>query len=138
MRPLSSTLLLLALAAPALHVHAAKPEGVKPITADDIARLNKALAEPSDKFDTPARVVEAYVPIYPISRLLSGRTGTCKVEMAIGADGKPAKLEPDPEADKKMCAHALHALKYWKFEPATKDGSYVETRFRMPFHYNIE
>lgn len=135
MRTISSAILLLGLAADPSH--AATPDTVKAIPAKDIARLNAALAEPSDKFDSPARVIEAYVPIYPISRLLSGRTGTCKVEMAIGPDGKPTSLEPDPAADQKMCAHALHALQYWKFEPAKKNGSYIETRFRMPFHYDI-
>lgn len=58
--------------------------------------------------------------------------------MAIGFDRESSDFEPALAADPKMCAHALHALQYWKFEPATKDGSYVETRFRMPFHYNIE
>lgn len=113
------------------------PQGVNAIPALRIAELNEALAEPSDEYDAPARILKAYVPIYPVSRLLSGKTGSCRVEMSIGPDGNAEDLRPDSAADQKMCAHALHALRYWQFAPATKDGRYVRTRFRMPFNYDI-
>ena len=88
-------------------------------------------------YDTPPRVLEAYVPVYPVSRLLSGKTGSCKVSFTIGADGTATDARPDPDADEKMCAHGLYALRHWRFSPATKDGQPVTTRFRMPFDYDI-
>lgn len=112
--------------------------GVNAIPKADIARLNASLAKPSDKYDTPARIVKAYVPIYPISRYLSGRTGTCAVEMTIDVSGKATNLKPDPAADEKMCAHALYALRYWEFSPAAKAGRYAPVSFRMPFNYDLK
>ncbi len=112
-------------------------QGLNAMSAREVEQLNGFLDKPSDGYDTPPRVLEAYVPVYPVSRLLSGKTGSCKVSFTIGADGTATDARPDPDADEKMCAHGLYALRHWRFSPATKDGQPVTTRFRMPFNYDI-
>ena len=37
-----------------------------------------------------------------------------------------------------MCAHALVALQYWRFKPATRAGEAVRSRFRMPVQHAIQ
>lgn len=114
------------------------PRELTPLTAPQIEQLNTVLGgQASDTYDTPPRVLEAFVPIYPASRLLSGKTGSCHVSFSIDVDGRASDASPDPDADEKMCAHALFALQYWRFEPARRSGEAVVVRFRMPFHYDI-
>lgn len=128
---------LLVLFAPATHALDRVPRQLTPLTAPQIEQLNAALGRPSDRYDTPPRVLDAFVPIYPASRLLSGKSGSCFVSFSIDADGRASDASADPDADEKMCAHALFALQYWRFEPARRAGEAVVIRFRMPFHYSI-
>ena len=114
------------------------PQGLKTMPAKQIDALNRSLSPTSSEdYYTPPKVLEAYVPIYPASRLLSGKTGNCRVSFTIGTDGKASGAKPDPDADVKMCDHALYALRHWQFAPAEKDGQPVSARFRLPFNYSI-
>lgn len=130
---------LLASLAPATYALERVPRELTPLTAPQIEQLNTVLGgESSDTYDTPPRVIEAFVPIYPASLLLSGKSGSCHVSFSIDVDGRASDASPDPGADEKMCAHALFALRYWRFQPARRSGEVVVIRLRMPFHYNIE
>jgi len=129
---------LLVALSPALPAKDRLPRELTALTGPEIGQLNAALArQPADTYDTPPQVVEAFVPIYPASRLLARKSGSCRVSFRIGIDGRAHDATPDADADPKMCAHALFALQYWRFEPATRGGEAVSSRFRMPFNYDI-
>lgn len=120
-----------------LHAQDRVIEGAKPMPRKAIDRMNERMARRQGPYDTPVQVVKAYIPIYPISHLLSGKEGVCNVVFTIDTSGRAVNREPDPGADKKMCAHAVYALQFWEFEPATKDGQPVEYRMRIPFAYSF-
>lgn len=113
------------------------PRELTALSAAEVARLNGQLRAGED-YDIPPQVVRAYVPVYPASRLLAGTSGQCSVAITIEVDGRAADPSPDPDADPKMCAHAVFALAHWRFEPASRSGRPVTSRIRLPFHYNID
>lgn len=139
-RMLTWPLLVLPLFGLPLHAFAEKPpaEGVRVMPPEAIESFNEGLERHYPDLDAPARLLKGYVPIYPVSRLLSRKEGNCNVAFTIGTDGRPARPEPDGKADPRMCDHALYALRYWEFEPGVRDGEPVEVRLRVPFQYGLD
>lgn len=115
----------------------------KAMTKAQIAGINRGLvaAVAGDaRFDTPPELIEGYMPIYPISRLLDRRRGLCRIQFGIGANGQvldPHRLADDA-ADEKMCTHSIIAMRAWRFRPATKSGEPVDVPDigSIPFDYS--
>jgi len=141
-----SSILILALLLPGLAVSQlafAKENvpapGLTAIKKAEINRMNRgaeAMAA-EEGFDSPTRIIKGFTPIFPASRLMTGTEGRCHVVFTVNSAGRAENMERDPEADEKMCDHAIYALRHWEFAPAMKDGKPVRTRFRMPFSYEI-
>ena len=130
-------LCLLWLAGPSVASDGKRIKGVKPMAQEEIDLFNQRLGNEDERYDRPARLLKGYVPIYPISRAMSGVEGSCRVAFTIGVNGKALRPEPDADADEKMCAHAIYALNHWEFAPATLQGEPVEFRIRLPFNYAL-
>lgn len=126
-------------------VQARHPYGTSgPMPARVVASVNAGLAsaiEGNPDFDTPPVLVEAYMPIFPISRRLNGIAGVCRIVFGVDADGLVLDPHRDPavEADDKMCAHARIAMRTWRFKPATKAGHpvAVQEAGTIPFQYDF-
>ena len=115
------------------------PREVAPLDSSRIGQLNAAIQRQSPERYEPPRVLQAFLPIYPAS-LLAGDTGNCSISFRIDPDGRASdpSPSPNPDAGEKICAHALSALQYWRFKPATRAGEAVRSRFRMPVHHAIQ
>jgi len=118
--------------------HAAHPfDTDREFSAAEYAAFNAALAEDAEA-GTPPLMLRGYVPLYPASRILAGMTGECVLEFTIDATGKAADIVRAREDDRKMCDHAVLALRHWEFQPAMRDGSPQATRHRVPITYSFE
>lgn len=128
--------LALALALPAA-AQKTPPDVDREFTAQEYAAYNAALK--ADKPGrTPARLVKGYVPLYPISRALSHKSGVCVLQFTVDTQGRPTEIARAQEDDRKMCDHAVIALRHWQFEPATQDGKPVVSRYRVPITYSFQ
>lgn len=127
----------LALLATTLASAQAKPPDVsREFTATEYDAFNAVLATSAPNA-TAARLDKAYVPLYPISRAMSGKTGECLLQFTVDTRGVVSRIEREREDDRKMCDHAVIALRHWRFTPATVDGVPVETRHRVPITYAL-
>lgn len=130
-------ILLLAASLVAGAADARKPTDVdREFTAQEYAAYNRALAEGVTD-TTPARLVEGYVPLYPISRALAGQAGTCVLEFDVTPEGLVDRIERTRQDDIKMCDHAVIAMRHWRFQPARRDGKPLRSRHRVPITYSF-
>lgn len=78
-------------------------------------------------------------PPYPASEQRSGEEGTAVVRILIGTDGRVQRVEKIRATnDAFFRAAERHALRNWRFRPATVDGRPVEARktFSLKFELN--
>ena len=77
-------------------------------------------------------------PPYPASEERSGNEGIVRVRLTIGADGRVKAVERVSAAsDPFYRATERHALRHWRFKPATVDGKPVESRKVMTVEFRI-
>ncbi|HEY5722218.1 MAG TPA: TonB family protein [Allosphingosinicella sp.] len=78
-------------------------------------------------------------PPYPISEQRAGAEGSVTVRLAIGTDGKVARAEKvRASSDAFFQATQRHALRNWRFKPATLDGRPVESSTVMTVHFKLD
>lgn len=106
-------------------------------TAEEYVEYNAALAAGGEPGTTAARLLKGYVPLYPISRALSGVSGACVLQFAVDARGQVAEITRVREDDRRMCDHAVIAMRRWQFQPAARDGKPVASRYRVPITYSF-
>jgi len=77
-------------------------------------------------------------PPYPASEERAGNEGIVKVRVTIGADGRVKAVERVSAAsDAFYRATERHALRHWRFRPATVDGRPVESRKTMTVEFRL-
>ena len=78
-------------------------------------------------------------PPYPPSEQRMGSAGTVVVRVAIGADGRVKSAERvSASSDAFWRATERHALRHWRFRPATVDGRPVESRKQVTVHFRMD
>jgi protein TonB len=78
-------------------------------------------------------------PPYPISEQRAGTEGTVTLRVLIGPDGKVRGAEKvSATNDAFFQATLRHALRHWRFRPATIDGRPIETSKVMTLHFTLE
>lgn len=78
-------------------------------------------------------------PPYPPSEQRMGNEGTVTVRVTIGANGRvKAVSRVSAASDAFYKATERHALRSWRFKPATVDGKAVESEKVMTVHFRIE
>lgn len=84
------------------------------------------------------RARRSFQPEYPGAMIRQGAGGWVKVRVTIGPDGRVAGIEKLSATDEAFwTATQRHALRAWRFRPATRDGVPVESsqvltvRFRL-------
>ncbi len=108
-------------------------------------------AEPAREAEPPAEPPPAPVrkaarlisgdlePPYPISEQRAGAEGSVTVRLAIGPDGKVVRADRvRATSDAFFQATQRHALRSWRFKPATLDGRPVESSTVMTVHFKLD
>ncbi|MEP2101059.1 MAG: TonB family protein [Parasphingorhabdus sp.] len=84
------------------------------------------------------RYSRQFQPPYPSGRLRMGDEGMITVRVLVGTDGRAKQIElvDSPHQDF-WTATQRHALKKWRFEPATKDGVRFESWITLKVRFEI-
>ncbi len=84
------------------------------------------------------RFAGALQPPYPPSELRAERTGTVRVRVTVGADGRVKSIEKiSATSDAFWEATERHARSRWRFRPATVDGRPVESTKVMNLMFEL-
>ncbi|HEV2747135.1 MAG TPA: energy transducer TonB [Allosphingosinicella sp.] len=77
-------------------------------------------------------------PPYPASEERAGREGSVAVRVLIGADGRVKGIERVRAASEAFWRTTeRHALRHWRFRPATVDGRPVASSKVMTVHFQL-
>jgi protein TonB len=78
-------------------------------------------------------------PEYPASEQRSEREGNVTVRVVVGEDGRVKSVEKlSATSDAFFRATEQHALRHWRFKPATIDGKPVESRKTMNVRFQLD
>ena len=105
-------------------------EPTKPVPAVELAPpvRRDAVMDPRSELQPP----------YPASEQRSGEEGTAVVRILIGADGRVQSVEKVRATnDAFFRAAERHALRNWRFKPATVDGRPVEARKTFSLKFEL-
>ncbi len=78
------------------------------------------------------RFADRFQPAYPPSEQREGRDGQVVVRVLVGADGRVKAIERvSATSDAFFAATRRQALSQWRFRAATRNGSAIESWYRM-------
>ena len=95
---------------------------------------------PADPIRTQARLDSRseLQPPYPASEQRAEREGSVTIMLTIGADGRVKAVQKvRATSDAFFRETERHALRNWRFKPATLDGKPVESSTRMTVHFKL-
>jgi protein TonB len=106
------------------------PIGPEPIGPTGAATVDPPA--PPEPIRTEAQFDQRFAhlmqPAYPASEQRAEREGVVRIKVLIGADGKVKAAQPLSSASTAFWqATERHALRHWRFKPATIDGKPVES-----------
>lgn len=83
--------------------------------------------------------IDRLQPPYPASEQRQEREGVVVLSVLVGADGRVKSVE-QVEATSAAFFQAAerHALRHWRFAPATEDGRAVESRITIRLRFQLE
>lgn len=85
-----------------------------------------------------SRALSAFQPDYPRSMLRQSVEGKVTVRVTIGVDGRVADVERIAATDEAFwIATQRHALRKWRFRPATRDGVPVSGTKVLTVHFRL-
>lgn len=85
-----------------------------------------------------SRFSKQFQPPYPSGLLRMGEEGMITVRVLVGTNGRAKQIELiDSPHDGFWTATKRHALKKWRFEPATKDGVRFESWITLKVRFQI-
>ena len=94
-----------------------------------------AIALAAHAAQTAPKVLETPSPGYPAVLADTGISGTATVDVVVKTDGTVGEAKLKSSDHEAFGEAALDAIKKWRFEPATLDGSPVEKRVTVPFKF---
>lgn len=84
------------------------------------------------------RALPAFQPNYPGSMIRQGLEGSVKVRVEIGVNGRVSAIERLSATDEAFwIATERHALRKWRFRPATRDGTAVASSRILTVHFRL-
>ena len=87
---------------------------------------------------TPASVKKRVEPKFPSQSVNARVEGPIQIEVIIGRDGKPRAPRVIDTIGAPILGYATaEALREWRFEPATVDGTAVEQPMRITMQYRV-
>lgn len=100
-----------------------------PVEGDEGAAANEA-PKPALK--------AAPLPAYPENLAAAGTVGGAIVELVIGADGTVKRASILRSSHPEFANAAYAAVQQWQFVPAQKDGTAVESRWRVAVNFSVD
>ncbi len=85
---------------------------------------------------TSPKAIESPSPAYPEELTDTGTDGRAEVDIIVKADGTVAEPTLGMATHRAFGKSAMAAVKSWKFQAATRDGTAVDTRVSIPFVFN--
>ena len=84
------------------------------------------------------RALAAFQPDYPGAMIRQGMEGKVVVRVTIGPDGRVTDIEPLSATDEAFwLATQRHALRKWRFRPATRDGVAISSAKVLTVHFRL-
>lgn len=84
------------------------------------------------------RALAMFQPDYPGAMVRQGMEGKVTVRVTIGADGRVIDIERLSTTDEAFwLATQRHALRKWRFRPATRDGVAVSSSKVLTVHFRL-
>ena len=84
------------------------------------------------------RALAAFQPDYPAAMIRLALEGTVTVRVAVAADGRVTGIERLSATDDAFwIATQRHALRKWRFRPATRDGEAVASSKILTVHFRL-
>ena len=119
------------------------PPVTDPVTIDPLPPAREPATRPADP-PPPVRI-EARIdprselqPPYPPAEQRMSEEGSVTVRVRIGADGRVLSIERlRATSDGFWRVTERHALRRWRFKPATEDGRPVESVREMTVHFRM-
>lgn len=124
----------------------------QPLEAPTVAQPNPESAPASDSSGNPAIdastgsssapasipvAVSSPPPRYPRSALRRGESGEVLLDVIVGANGRPLRVEVERSSRvPALDAAAVEAVRRWRFQPAQRQGEPVPARVRIPVTFN--
>ncbi|MDI1294921.1 MAG: energy transducer TonB [bacterium] len=85
------------------------------------------------------RALPGFQPDYPGAMVRQGMEGTVKVRVTISAEGRVVDIERLSATDEAFwLATQRHALRKWRFRPATRDGVAVSSSKILTVQFKLE
>ncbi|HEY0627305.1 MAG TPA: TonB family protein [Allosphingosinicella sp.] len=96
-------------------------------------------APPAVRVDAEMLRSSELQPPYPASEERAGNEGRVSIRVTIGANGRVTAAEKvSATSDAFYRATERHALRAWRFKPATVDGKPVESRKVLTVHFRLQ
>lgn len=84
------------------------------------------------------RALASFQPDYPAMMVRMGQEGSVTVRVTIAADGRVTDIERVSATDEAFWQATMrHALKKWRFMPATRDGVPIAMTKVMTVHFKL-
>ncbi|WP_313809058.1 TonB family protein [Sphingobium sp.] len=84
------------------------------------------------------RALAAFQPDYPGAMIRQGMEGKVTVRVTIGPDGRVIDIERLSATDEAFwLATQRHALRKWRFRPATRDGVAISSSKVLTVHFRL-
>lgn len=74
-------------------------------------------------------------PVYPEALADTGTSGQAVIEILVKTDGSPGETRVKSTDHEAFAKAAMDVVPQWRFEPGTQDGTPVEMRVAVPFHF---
>lgn len=88
--------------------------------------------------DIDRKFLAAFQPDYPAAMVRSQVEGSVTVRVAIGADGRVTDIERVSATNEAFWQATMrHALRQWRFKPATRDGAPIASSKVMTVHFKL-
>lgn len=86
-----------------------------------------------------SRARRSFQPEYPGSMIRQGEEGWVKVRVTIGTDGRVSAIEKLSATDEAFWTTTQrHAMRAWRFRPATRDGVPVESSQVLTVRFHLD
>jgi protein TonB len=114
-----------------------------PVVGDSVVPQPRALPDPpraivrkAARFVTPADDIR---PPYPESKSREEAEAVLRLALTIDPRGRVTAVDPVGPADAVFLdAARRHILRYWRYQPASEDGSAVASRITVTLAFEIE
>lgn len=114
---------------------ATTPVRAQDADAPDAKGTRDASAAPGAATIVPPLVEHHHEAIYPANELKERKHAEVVLIVTVDAEGHVSDVEVGESGGKAFDDAAIVAMRLWTFQPATRGGKPVASRFRVPFHF---